>query len=63
VTDRRARHPEPPADLAVVLACGDQFERSSAKLQVVHGEHMFPSATDGSASAGCYPDARPAAIV
>jgi hypothetical protein len=63
MADGRARYPKPSADLAVVHACSDQFEGSTAKFQVVHGERMFPSAADGSACAGCYPDARPAAIV
>jgi hypothetical protein len=34
-----------------------------AKLQVVHYEHMFPCTPDGARRAGCYSDARLAAIV
>jgi hypothetical protein len=63
VADRRPRHAEPSTDLAVVHPGGDQIERSEAKLQVVHCEHMFPPTPDGSRGAGCYPDARLAAIV
>ena len=34
-----------------------------AEFHVVHYERMFPRAPDGSRGAGCYPDARLAAIV
>jgi hypothetical protein len=47
----------------VVHAGGNQIECLVAHLQVVHCEHMFPSMPDGSHGAGCYPDARLAAIV
>jgi hypothetical protein len=63
LANRRPRHSEPSTDLAIVDPRGDQIERSMAELHVVHYERMFPSTPDSSGIAGCYPDARLAAIV
>jgi hypothetical protein len=63
VADRRPRHAEPSTYRAVVHTGGHEIERSVAKVEVVHYEHLFPNTRDGVTRAGCYPDARLAAIV
>ena len=63
VAHRRPRHAEPPADLAVVHARRRSARALDGEAPVVHYERMFPSRAGRLGGAGCYPDARPAAIV